>query len=96
MKKLALTTALLSLSVGTGTNASTHMADANTFFNNEAHGFEGNVKLVCQAKGDVVADTISAIVDAASTLFVKTSKRISVTRSWVLRMIRMRRPSWKM
>ena len=67
MIQLASITALLLLSVGTGINASTSMADANTFFDNEAHGFEGKVKSVCQAKGDEVADTISAIVAAAST-----------------------------
>lgn len=66
MKQVAITAVLLSLSVGVGANASTSMADAKTFFNNEAHGFEGKVKLTCQAKGDEVANTISAIVTAAS------------------------------
>ena len=66
MKQVAITAVLLSLSVGVGANANTSMADAKTFFNNEADGFEGNVKLTCQAKGDEVANTISAIVTAAS------------------------------
>jgi len=69
MKQLTLTALLLPLSVGiaTGVNASVRLNDANTLFNNEAYGFEGEVKLACQAKGDEVAETISEIVDAAST-----------------------------
>jgi len=69
MKQLTLTALLLPLSFGvaTGANASVRLTDANTLFNNEAYGFEGKVKLACQAKGDEVAETISKIVDAAST-----------------------------
>ena len=67
MKQLTIITVLLTLTVGVGANASTSMADARTFFNNEAHGFKGKVKLTCQAKGEEVADTISAIVTAASS-----------------------------
>jgi len=69
MKQPILTALLLLLSIGiaTGANASVRLTDANTLFNNEAHGFEGKVKLTCQTKGDVVAETISEIVDAAST-----------------------------
>ncbi len=69
MKQPILTTLLLPLFIGiaTGANASVRLTDANTLFNNEAHGFEGEVKLTCQAKGDAVSETISEIVDAAST-----------------------------
>jgi hypothetical protein len=67
MKKLALIAAVLSFSVGTGVNTTTSMADAKTFFDNEAHGFKGKVKSSCQAKGNEVADTISAIVAAATS-----------------------------
>lgn len=68
MKQLTLTTMLLHLSIGvaTSTNASVSLTDAGTLFNNEAHGFEGKVKLTCQAKGIEVANTISEIVAAAS------------------------------
>ena len=67
MKQVTIIAMLLSLSVGAGANASTSMTDAKTFFDNEARGFEGKVKSSCQARGDEVADTISAIVAAVST-----------------------------
>jgi len=85
MKQLPLIALLLPLSTGiaTGANASVRLTDANTLFDNEAHGFEGEVKLACQAKGDVVAETISEIVDAASTdspfsLLVSSIKFVNV------------------
>ena len=66
MKKL-LTTIFLAVSVTTGATASANMGDAKTFFNDNSNGFKGQARLTCQAKGDEVADTISAIVTAASS-----------------------------
>ena len=70
MKQAAVIAVLLSLSVGAATgvsaSASTSFIDARKLFNDEAHGFKGEVKLTCQAKGDEVVDTILAIVTAAT------------------------------